>query len=53
MITQENLKTLLESLGFTKDSKKLIYTKHFENVNTSLSVDFTKKAYVSKRDYKA
>ncbi len=44
MITQENLKTLLESLGFTKDSKKLIYTKHFENVNTSLSVDFTKKS---------
>ena len=40
MITKDNFREVLNELGFTNTEDKDFYTKHFENVDCDLKVDF-------------
>lgn len=44
MILKENLKKVLEKLGFEKDKSKNIYSKHYDDSECDIKVDFDNKA---------
>ena len=44
MITVDNFKKVLESLGFANENN--IYTKHFETVDCDLKADFAKQKLI-------